>query len=254
MTAYTLSNSGTSVPVVAGDVVCLDPTNGYPVKATSAAMSLARAALGIVTIGGNPGAAITVADFGLVPAATTGLGAGAPAKVAVNATARCVRVPLPLGADYFVGICDTAGNVTVQTHSEVGTGPSNVFNVYLYGAVGDGVADDTAAIQATLDAVPYGAGFGFGRVFLPRGNYRITSMLHVQHPCIIEGEGVGTQLTCASHAFLWIHGIQDAPDSLVPAHRAGCFHRECAAHGRQHAAAIARPNRAHKRAALWQKV
>ena len=41
------------------------------------------------------------------------------------------------------------------------------------GAVGDGVADDTAAIQAALDA----AATGGGSVHLPAGRYRLTSPL-----------------------------------------------------------------------------
>jgi len=41
-----------------------------------------------------------------------------------------------------------------------------------YGAIGNGVADDTAAIQAALDALPNG-----GTVVIPPGRYRITSTL-----------------------------------------------------------------------------
>ena len=41
------------------------------------------------------------------------------------------------------------------------------------GAVGDGVVDDTAAIQAALDA----AAVGGGSVHLPAGRYRLTSAL-----------------------------------------------------------------------------
>jgi len=43
-----------------------------------------------------------------------------------------------------------------------------------YNATGDNVTDDTAAIQAAIDAV-YTA--GGGTVFLPQGNYRVTSLV-----------------------------------------------------------------------------
>ena len=50
--------------------------------------------------------------------------------------------------------------------------PSGYFNVKAYGAVGDGVTDDTAAIQAAVDAA---AAAGGGTVFFPRGTYIIAS-------------------------------------------------------------------------------
>ena len=53
-----------------------------------------------------------------------------------------------------------------------------------YGAMGDGVADDTAAIQAALDAKPAGV------VWLPAGLYRITSPLWIrQSGVVLRGAG-----------------------------------------------------------------
>src|SRR5205823_7338982 len=60
-------------------------------------------------------------------------------------------------------------------------GGNGVFNVKSYGAVGDGVADDTAAVQAAIDAANSTAGAlaGGGIVFFPLGSYLISASLRV---------------------------------------------------------------------------
>lgn len=55
-------------------------------------------------------------------------------------------------------------------------------NVKEFGAVGNGIADDSAHIQAALTA----AGVG-GRVFLPKGVYRCGSPITVPEFCTLEG-------------------------------------------------------------------
>jgi Pectate lyase superfamily protein len=52
---------------------------------------------------------------------------------------------------------------------------SMFFNVKSYGAIGDGLTDDTAAIQAAIDAVPSSGGV----VFFPAGTYIISQTLTV---------------------------------------------------------------------------
>ncbi|MHB8842718.1 MAG: glycosyl hydrolase family 28-related protein, partial [Candidatus Aquicultor sp.] len=59
-----------------------------------------------------------------------------------------------------------------------------VFNVKAYGAKGDGVTDDAAAINAAITAATAVGGI----VFLPPGTYYITSaILNVNAPCNIVG-------------------------------------------------------------------
>jgi hypothetical protein len=53
-----------------------------------------------------------------------------------------------------------------------------------FGAVGDGVADDTAAIQAALDSLVSG-----GSVFLPIGTYRITASIDITAGKTLRGNG-----------------------------------------------------------------
>lgn len=60
-----------------------------------------------------------------------------------------------------------------------------------YGATGDGSTDDTAAIQAALDAA--GAASG-GTVYFPPGTYKITSALSVSGGTSLQGAGPGASI------------------------------------------------------------
>lgn len=69
-------------------------------------------------------------------------------------------------------------------------------NVKDFGAVGDGVADDTAAIQAALDSVaPTG-----GVVFVPQGTYKTTATLKFDSNTTICGIGANSRIKGASIA------------------------------------------------------
>jgi hypothetical protein len=75
-------------------------------------------------------------------------------------------------------------------------------------AVGDGQADDTAAIQAALDCK------GDGKtVYLPSGTYRITKTLLFQgprHGCLVVGHGRDTRLVWdgpAGGRMFWSNGV-----------------------------------------------
>jgi polygalacturonase len=82
-----------------------------------------------------------------------------------------------------------SSNASAITYNQGGTGAQdrNVqqklqesVSVKDFGAVGDGVADDTAAIQAAIDAV------SGGTVFFPFGTYYITGTVNVDSNCILD--------------------------------------------------------------------
>jgi hypothetical protein len=62
----------------------------------------------------------------------------------------------------------------------------DVLSIKDFGAVGDGVADDTAAIQAAINACPQGGG-----MFIPHGTYKISDALIVDKAMSIYGESPG---------------------------------------------------------------
>lgn len=57
-------------------------------------------------------------------------------------------------------------------------------NVKDFGAVGDGVTDDTAAIQAAIDSVSNG-----GKVFFPEGGYLFSALSITNNGTVLEGVG-----------------------------------------------------------------
>lgn len=59
-------------------------------------------------------------------------------------------------------------------------------NVLDFGAVGDGVTDDTVAIQAAIDSITK------GKVFIPEGTYVLHSSIVGKQDVYIEGAGAGT--------------------------------------------------------------
>ena len=68
----------------------------------------------------------------------------------------------------------------------------DVVSVKDFGAVGDGVADDTAAIQAAITATNPTSG---GGVYLPSGTYKVTSTINVANQRVtICGDGVSTNI------------------------------------------------------------
>lgn len=65
------------------------------------------------------------------------------------------------------------------------SGYSPVISVMAFGAVGDGVTDDTAAIQLAFDST---AAQG-GNLYIPEGDYKITGQLTIADPICVSGDG-----------------------------------------------------------------
>lgn len=62
---------------------------------------------------------------------------------------------------------------------------AEVYNVKNFGATGDGITDDTAAIQGAINATPSTGGM----VYLPAGTYRISSSIIVKNHLTLAGSG-----------------------------------------------------------------
>lgn len=85
-------------------------------------------------------------------------------------------------------------SLTKVTFSMIDSAPVNVKD---FGATGDGVTDDTAAIQAAIDstvvpgiAPPYTGMLGNGSIiYLPLGTYRISQTITIPNATTIKGDG-----------------------------------------------------------------
>jgi len=110
---------------------------------------------------------------------------------------------MPLKDDFIDGEFYTAAdiNAVAAAVNSLDADTLGMFNVKAYGAIGDGIADDSGAIQAAIDAASGGWDSG-GVVYFPVGNYRLASTLLVNEPNVtLMGASVGsTKLLLAASA------------------------------------------------------
>jgi hypothetical protein len=94
------------------------------------------------------------------------------------------------------------------------TGSVGEVNIKSFGAEGDGITDDTAAIQAAVDSVPSTG----GKVYLPPGNYKISAPINLR-TSNLSFVGAGAPATTLSYEGLSqmvvIQALAGAPVSNV---------------------------------------
>lgn len=110
------------------------------------------------------------------PTGSTGAtGATGPTGATVGST----------GATGATGPTGPGGGATGPTGATGPAGGSNCFNPFDYGAVGDGVTDDTAAFQAAIDAAFAAGG---GTVCIPVALYYFAGTLDLEHNVALVGQ------------------------------------------------------------------
>lgn len=87
-----------------------------------------------------------------------------------------------------------------------------VVNVKDYGAIGDGSTDDTAAIQAAINAMSTAGG---GEIHFPKGTYKITSSLALKSNVKLIGEGKKSVLKVgAASAYALLNGTTETLENV----------------------------------------
>lgn len=95
---------------------------------------------------------------------------------------------------------------------QIPTGRASVnwYNVRSYGARGDGATDDTASIQAAIDAATADGG---GVVYIPTGTYVLTSAVVLKNHVALQGDGLNQ--TVLQQTSTTEHGISTTNVEIV---------------------------------------
>lgn len=179
------------------DPVCLVPGQpGKVAKATPTALRMARAVLGIALGAAHGGEVVTIGDAGAIPVATwdptarvTGCG---PLLVARGG--HCERVTGPEPGDYTIGVLRADGTLIIQRDYELSLATHRMINVKDFGAVGDGITDDSDAFEAALTALPtppppHDYASRGTVIFIPPGVYRLAQNLELRREVHLLGGG-----------------------------------------------------------------
>lgn len=165
--------------------------NGYPSLDGSGRVPLEQLPANLGTGGGGSATPISGADTDIQPLGTRAAGASGKAADAqhVHQMPLLHQVGKPtanidLNGYRFINASDGVLPTDLATVGQLGGSTLAWFNVKdkAYGAKGDGTTDDTAAIQAAIDACPAG-----GIVYLPAGVYRTSATLKPKPGVVIQG-------------------------------------------------------------------
>ena len=160
--------------------VVVDPTNDVAVVAASSSGSVVAGPSSVVA---HTHPATDINDS---------TAAGRALLTAANAAAQRTAI----GLDTTVNQTVTANGVSAVTRS-VDSKLKDVVSVKDFGAVGDGVADDTTAIQAAINAFRPSSGSDPQTgvtVYIPKGTYRVTVPIKTYSGINIKGDGAGSVL------------------------------------------------------------
>lgn len=103
-------------------------------------------------------------------------------------------------------------SLTKASYSLIDGAPLNVLD---FGAIGDGVADDTAAVQAAIDS-----GGSFCSVYFPTGIYKVTSQITISGDRVkLFGDGAATRIlfnpTANAVCFLFDKGSTSSVQNTI---------------------------------------
>ncbi len=126
---------------------------------------------------------------------------------------------MPTGSSFYLPYQYSSVSLTTVPGMTTPINSGLQYNVMEYGAVGDGITDDTAAIQACINSVPaYIAGFGGASVYFPPAKYLISSSLMLGSGVTLVGYGVVSSFIQGTVAGPLITTSSDGTENILTNH------------------------------------
>lgn len=190
--SLTITSSETAT-VVVSDILLEDPQDGSPMVINSGTIS--NSALSNVTIDGVAVAGSDIAKYSRLNDADGAdlIGFSYAVSYAAGTIGKWLKDLATSVGSTLVGFIQSGTGATLRTVQDK---LRETVSVKDFGAVGDGVADDTAAIQAALDA----AASGGNVLHFPGGVYSVTGGLTGPRNLCVTGDGWQTTIKLANGA------------------------------------------------------